>query len=53
MEFCVDYYMPNYSPYDVILIANDRAPKPIEDSVINAPLESTFFPSGLFYWQKL
>ena len=34
MEVCVDYYMPNYSPYDVLLIANDRAPKPIEDSVI-------------------
>ncbi len=27
-------YMPAYSPYDVLLIANDRPPKPNEDCVI-------------------
>lgn len=27
-------YMPNYSPYDILLIANDRPPKLNEDCVI-------------------
>lgn len=27
-------YMPHYSPYDILLIANDRPPKPNEDCVI-------------------
>lgn len=30
----VDHYMPHYTPYDILLIANDRYPKPSEDSVI-------------------
>lgn len=30
----VEHYMPHYSPYDILLIANDRSPKPSEDSVI-------------------
>ena len=30
----VDHYMPTYSPYDILLIANDRNPKPSENSVI-------------------
>jgi hypothetical protein len=28
------YYMPSYSPYDILLIANDRPPKLNEDCVI-------------------
>lgn len=34
IDVCVDYYMPRYSPYDTLLIANDRNPKPNEHSVI-------------------
>lgn len=30
----VDNYMPHYSPYDILLIANDRNPRPTEDSII-------------------
>ena len=30
----VEYYMPHYTPYDILLIANDRTPKPMEDSII-------------------
>lgn len=30
----VEYYMPHYTPYDILLIANDRTPKPTEDSII-------------------
>lgn len=30
----VDNYMPHYSPYDILLIANDRNPRPAEDSII-------------------
>ena len=29
-----DYYMPYYTPYDTLLIANDRKPKSNENSVI-------------------
>lgn len=29
-----DYYMPYYTPYDILLIANDRKPKSNENSVI-------------------
>lgn len=29
-----DHYMPVYSPYDILLVANDRKPSPIENSVI-------------------
>ena len=30
----VEYYMPHYTPYDILLIANDRNPRPTEDSII-------------------
>lgn len=29
-----DYYMPHYIPGDIILIANDRPPKPNENSIV-------------------
>ena len=29
-----DHYMPTYSPYDVLLIANDRQPQPSENSLL-------------------
>ena len=29
-----EHYMPIYSPYDIILIANDRQPHPNENSLI-------------------
>ena len=29
-----DNYMPTYSPYDILLIANDREPRPKENSLI-------------------
>lgn len=29
-----DRYMPTYSPYDILLIANDRPPKPNENSLL-------------------
>lgn len=29
-----DHYMPIYSPYDILLIANDRKPQPNENSLI-------------------
>ena len=29
-----DRYMPTYSPYDILLIANDRSPKPSENSLL-------------------
>ena len=29
-----DHYMPAYSPYDILLIANDRQPTPHENSLI-------------------
>lgn len=34
IKTCVEHYMPHYTPYDILLIANDRNPKPSEDSVI-------------------
>lgn len=34
IEMAYDYYMPDYSPYDILLIANDRKPKQSENSVI-------------------
>lgn len=29
-----DHYMPHYSPYDILLVANDRQPNIIENSIV-------------------
>lgn len=31
-----DNYMPKYTPFDILLIANDRPPKPIEDVLLRS-----------------
>lgn len=34
VRFPTDYYMPSYSPYDILILANDRKPRSHEDCVI-------------------
>lgn len=34
VRFPTDYYMPSYTPYDVLILANDRKPRPSEDCVV-------------------